>query len=136
MVGDKRQRAVNPFRSKVTGHALPDEQRFAMLVVTVGMQALGKGLGIEIYRNKGDVIGHWVDDFLQSLQLCFLRGRMIDFKHPRLLDSLDAVRPRIEPGPQDDDLIEPFPQARLEEIVDVAFSGSDELDCTREESSV
>ena len=103
-----------------------------MLIVAAGGKALGERLGIEIYRNKGDVIGHWVDDFLQSFQLCFLRSRMIDFKHPCLLDSLDAVRARIEPGPQDDDLIEPFSQARLEEIVDVSFAGSDELDRPRE----
>ncbi len=32
MIGDKSQRTVNTFRSKVHGHALPYEQRFAPFV--------------------------------------------------------------------------------------------------------
>lgn len=82
------------------------------------------------------MIGQWVNDFLQSLQLYFLRGRMVDFKQSCLFDSLDSVSARIEPGAKDDNLIKPFIQARPEEILDVPFSGSDELDCPRSESSV
>jgi hypothetical protein len=51
---------------------------------------------------------------------------VIDFEHPRLLDSRDAVRARIEPRAQNDDLIEPFAQARFEEIFDVPLPGRDE----------
>ncbi len=44
MVGDKRQRTVNAFRCKVRGYALPDEQRFAVLVVTAGEQTFDEHL--------------------------------------------------------------------------------------------
>jgi hypothetical protein len=70
-------------------------------IVAAGRKALAERLGIEIHRNEDHVIGQWVDDFLQSLQLCFLCSRMIDFERPCILDSLDAVRERIEPGTSD-----------------------------------
>ncbi|AKB77402.1 hypothetical protein MSHOH_0919 [Methanosarcina horonobensis HB-1 = JCM 15518] len=79
-----------------------------MLVIAACRQALVKLLGIEIYRNECDVVRQRVDDLLQPLQLESLRGRVIDFEHPRLLNSLNPVRTGIEPGSQDDNLIEAF----------------------------
>jgi hypothetical protein len=56
MIGDKSQRAIDAFWSKVHGHTLPDEQCFAMLVVATGEQTLGERLGIEVHRDEADVI--------------------------------------------------------------------------------
>jgi len=52
---------------------------------------------------------------------------VIDFENPRLLDCRDAVRACIEPRAQDNDLVEPFAQARLQEIGDVPLPGGDEF---------
>jgi hypothetical protein len=52
---------------------------------------------------------------------------VVDFEHLGLLDSRDAVRSRIEPRAQDDDLVEPFAQAGFEEVIDVPLPGSNEF---------
>ena len=131
MPDDKRQRAVDAFRIQEVGHALPDEQSLALLVVASALQDLAELLGIEIGRDEGDVGGQRVDDLLQSLQLDCLGRRLVDLEHTCALDPRDAIGACVETRAQNDDLINAFAELHFEVFVDIALSSDDEADRSR-----
>ena len=126
MPGDKLQRAVDAFRIQEVGHALPNEQSLALLIVAAALQDLAESLGVEIGRDEGDVDGQRVDDFLQPLQLDCLSRRLVDLEHACAVDPWDAIGTCVKTRAQDTDLSNAFAELRFEVFVDISLSPDDE----------
>jgi hypothetical protein len=120
VAGDAVEQPLDRFAGEIHDEALEDEEGGELRGEPGTLQALPEVHVFQVERDRRDVTGHRSEDAGDDVGLPLQDRRPIDLEDAHdVLHGIDAVRPRVVAGPEDDHLGDAVACGPLRDIVEV-----------------